>query len=765
MFIWIVLLFLFVLAAIVTLFVVPPLRRALVTPLVMRWFKAVLPPMSATEREAINAGDTWHEANLFQGNPKWQELLANPKPTLTAAENDFLNNQVVTLCDMLDDWHITHELLNLPENVWNFLKTSGFLGMHVPPEYGGLGFTALASSTVVQKVATKSLSTAVTVMVPNSLGPAELLVNYGTMAQKNQYLHNLAKGVDVPCFGLTSPVAGSDAGAITDEGIVTHGTFGGQHNVLGLRLNWNKRYITLAPVATLIGLAVKVKDPEHLLGNVTDLGITVVLLPTNLPGIEIGKRHFPLNQAFLNGPTRGKNVFVPLDFVIGGKDRIGHGWQMLVECLAAGRGISLPAIGSAAGKHCYGVTGAYAKLRQQFNLSIGKFEGVAAALARIGGFTYMLEATRLLTLGAIDQKIRPSVVTAICKYHMTEMARQVINDAMDIHGGRGIIMGPRNYLARMYEGIPVSITVEGANILTRCLMIFGQGAIRCHPYVLQEMQAVANPDYHVSLHNFDKAFASHIWYSLSNYTKLKLHSLTGMTFCAVPPNDHGWNKYYRRLSYFSLALACCADMAMLFLGGNLKRKENLSARLGDMLSYLYLASAVLKYNHDNGGQQEDKPYVQWCLDYCLYQIQHSLEYFLVNFPIRMIAKPLQWIMLPFWRHFRLPKDDLSLQISSSMMQTNALRVRLTANCIPVENVEQAWLKMLAVEPILIKLENAVKKGTLSKSMQSAEKIAAALSSKLITHDEAVALEEFETLRYDVLQVDEFTTAELTGKKA
>lgn len=738
-------------------------RRLLVTPLILRWFKRVLPPMSVTEREAIDAGDTWFEAELFQGKPNWEKFLSNPKPTLTKQEQDFLDNEVETLCKMLDDWKITHNDYDISEQAWNYLKTAGFFGMHIPPEFGGLGFSSLASSTVVQKVATKSPTAAVIVMVPNSLGPGELLVNYGTEDQKKHYLHNLAKGVEVPCFGLTSPVAGSDAGAITDEAIVTHGTFNGK-NVLGLRLNWDKRYITLAPVATVIGLAVKARDPEHLLGEEVDLGVTVVLIPTNLPGIDIGKRHFPLNQPFMNGPTRGKDVFVPLEYIIGGVERIGHGWQMLVECLAAGRGISLPAVSTATGKHCFGTCGAYAKVRNQFGISIGKFEGVGSVLARIGSYTYMLEATRVLTLGAIDQKFRPSVVTAIAKYHMTEMARIVINDAMDIHGGRGIMLGPHNYLGRTYQASPIGITVEGANILTRCLIIFGQGAIRCHPYVLKEMYAAMDTDPHRSLIEFDDAFAGHMGYTIANFIKLKLHSLTGLMFCAAPDHDRAWSKYYKRLSFFSLALACCADMAMLCLGGNLKRKENLSARLGDILSYLYIASAVLKYNYDHGNQPEEKPYVKWALKYCLFNIQTAFQGFLLNFPVKVFSKPLQWIIFFYWRKYRLPKDDLALQISKHMMQNSPLRDRFMQNCIPVAPLEQTWRKMLDVEPILNLIDQAVKNGVIAKSVEKSDRISAAISQKVITGQEAELASEFAKMQLDVLQVDEFTQAELTGRK-
>lgn len=733
------------------------IRRIIYTRWLYAWFARILPAMSATESAAIDAGDTWYEAKLFQGRANFQQLLAYPKPTLTKEEQDFLDNEVETLCNMLDDWKITHYDLDLPTPVWNYIKTAGFFGMHIPKQYGGLEFSTLASSTVLQKIATKSSTAAVIVMVPNSLGPAELLLNYGTNAQKEQYLHNLAKGVEVPCFGLTSTYAGSDAGSIIDEGVVVVDKFNGQE-VLGLRLNWSKRYITLAPIATVIGLAVKVRDPNHLLGDKEELGITVVLMPTTLAGIEIGKRHFPLNTPFMNGPTRGHDVFVPLDFVVGGRERIGQGWQMLVECLAAGRGVSLPAVSTASGKHCFAVCGAYAKLRQQFGLSIGKFEGVASVLSRIGGLTYILEATRVLTLGAIDNKARPSVVTAICKYHMTEMARIIINDAMDIHGGRAIMLGPNNYLARTYEALPISITVEGANILTRCLIIFGQGAIRCHPYVLKEMLAVANPNKVQGLIEFDKAFFGHICYSTANFTKLIWHSLTGLIFCNSI-NDDKWSRYSKRISYLSLSLACCSDVAMLVLGGNLKRKENISARLGDVLSYLYMASAVLKYNSDNP-DKEAEVFVQWALDYCLFNIYKAFDGFFTNFSQQFFAKPLQWLILPFWRNYKMPKDAIDLQMSKIMMQDSELRTSFTKNCVPVKNLEQAFQKMLEVEPLMAIVEQAVKQGKISKHLPKSERINKAFELEIINTAEASLLKEFETMLLDILQVDEFTNTEL-----
>lgn len=739
-----------------TIATVPAWRRLLCTQWLFKWFQRRLPPMSATEREAIYAGDTWYETELFQGKPDWSQLLANPMPKLSEREQVFLNNEVEQLCAMVDEWQVLRNL-DLPPAVWQFIKQAGFFGLHIPKEYGGLGFSALASSTIVQKIATKSLTAAVTVMVPNSLGPAELLLKYGTDAQRKQYLHNLARGVEVPCFGLTAPDAGSDASAITDSGIITRGNFGGQQNVLGLKLNWDKRYITLAPVATLIGLAVKVYDPDHLLGDQPELGITVVLVPRDLPGIEIGHRHFPLNQAFMNGPIRGKDVFVPLDAIIGGKERIGRGWQMLVECLAAGRGISLPALSTATGKHCFRTTGAYAKLRRQFNLPIGKFEGVSTALARIGGFTYLLEATRLLTLTAIDQGHKPAVVTAICKYHMTEMGRHVVNDAMDIHAGRAIQLGPRNYLANYYIGTPVSITVEGANILTRCLMIFGQGAIRCHPYILAEMEAGATQN----LLAFDQAITKHISYFVQNFAKLKWHALTGTLLCSKPAHTR-WGYYYRQLSFLSLGLACSADLAMLILGGNLKRKENLSARLGDVLSYLYMASAVLKYHQDHKENSEDVPYVEWALQHCLQQIQHAFLYLSVNFPQRWLGACLRWLIIPPWRNYRMPSDQLHLEISSDMMQDSALRARLTNYCLD-DKIEEVWRAGLAVEPLLVKIDHAVKQKMLPKQANYAAQLRAAFEQKLLTAAELKQLQDFEDMRLQAMRVDEFTNAELMGK--
>jgi acyl-CoA dehydrogenase len=587
------------------------IRKQYLTQPIYAFFQRVLPPINRTESEALEAGDVWWEAELFQGNPDWKEFFNYPQPTLTTEEQAFIDNETETLCSMLNDWQIVQHDKDLSAEAWTYLKQAGFLGMIIPKEFGGLGFSAYAHSCVVTKLATKSSSAAVSVMVPNSLGPAELLMKYGTEAQRERYLPGLASGDEIPCFGLTSPEAGSDAGAIIDKGVVCKGVYEGKE-CLGLRLTWNKRYITLAPIATVLGLAFKMEDPEHLLGDEEDLGITVALVPTDHDGVISGNRHYPMGMAFMNGPTQGTDVFVPLDWIIGGVEYAGKGWQMLVECLSEGRAISLPALGTATAKMSYRLTGAYAKLRRQFNLSIGNFEGIEEALARIAGYTYQLEAARIMTAGAVDLHIKPSVVSAIAKYHMTENSRKVIQDAMDIHGGRGLILGESNYLAYAYISTPIAITVEGANILTRNLIIFGQGAIRCHPFILREMQASKNPDAAVGLAEFDSLIFRHIGYTISNFVRTLSLSLSWGLIHRAPVQDKT-SRHYRQLTRMSSSMALVSDISMMLLGGALKRKERLSARLGDVLSNLYLGCAVLKYYRDNGSNDEDLPYVDWNL--------------------------------------------------------------------------------------------------------------------------------------------------------
>jgi alkylation response protein AidB-like acyl-CoA dehydrogenase len=713
-----------------------------------QWFKDALPPMRTTEKEAIEAGEVWLEADLFKGRPHWQRLFEIPVPALSIEELAFLNNQVEVLCQMIDDWAICQQDLDLSPETWAYLKKERFFGLIIPKAYGGLEFSALAHSTIVQKIGTRSLTAAVTMMVPNSLGPAELLMAYGTEEQKNHYLPRLAAGLEIPCFALTGPEAGSDASAMPDVGIVCKGHFEGKE-ILGMRLTWDKRYITLAPVATILGLAFKLHDPEGLLGEKTFLGISLCLLPTHLPGIEIGKRHLPLNQPFMNGPVRGTDVFVPLDYIIGGVPMIGKGWRMLVECLAAGRGISLPALSMAVAKKMYRTTGAYAKIRKQFHTSIGLFEGVEAVMARIGGFTYILEATRLLTLSALDQSIRPSVVTAIAKYHMTEMARTVMNDAMDIHGGKGIMMGPHNYLGRGYEAIPISITVEGANILTRSLIIFGQGAIRCHPFILSEMQAATEPDPKLGLIQFEKAFWGHVKYMACNKMRLLFHALTGGWFCSVPDVKESKLRYYaKQITRMSIALAFVSDAAMVLLGGKLKRKERLSGSLGDVLSYLYMGSAVLKYYVDQQRLALDidkriaLAYTHWAMSWCLVRIQEALYDC-----CRFLSRPvLGWILktmiFPWGRPYILASPEVEHKMVHEMMLASVFRERLTEHTYVGSNKESAVAVLEEAFNLMIKIEPFAKK-----------------DKAMLSEAEKEMLEAFEHLRKKTIQVDEFVGAD------
>ncbi|MEC8350670.1 MAG: acyl-CoA dehydrogenase, partial [Pseudomonadota bacterium] len=645
------------LVAVIVIFAVKDIRINLVTRATFRLFKKVLPPLSQTEREAMEAGDVWWDGELFSGNPDWQKLHRFPKPELSEKERAFMGEQVETLLAMLDDYQIVQKDKDLPKEVWDYLKKEGFFALIIPEEFGGREFSAIANSTIVSKIATKSLTAAVTVMVPNSLGPGELLLHYGTKEQQERWLPSLAKGDDVPCFALTGPEAGSDAGSIPDTGVVCMGMHNGEE-VIGLKLNWSKRYITLVPIATVLGLAFKMYDPEGLLGDKKELGITCALIPTDHEGVQTGERHYPLNMAFMNGTTYGKDVFIPLDWIIGGEKGAGRGWRMLVECLSAGRGISLPALSTATGHLASRMTSAYATVRQQFGVSIGQFEGVQEALARIGGLTYTLESARLMTAGAIDLKLSPSVVTAIAKYHMTEMGRTVMNDAMDIHSGKGIQVGPNNYLAHGYMGIPVSITVEGANILTRNLMIFGQGATRCHPFVLKEMEAAAMEDQDVALKEFDSLLLQHILFAGSNAGMAFVHGLTCSYFGKAPVCG-ATTVYYKQLSRMSRGLAFCTDVAMLVLGGELKRKEMISARLGDVLSHLYLASCVLKRYEDEGRQQADLPFVQYAVEHSLFCIGQAFDGFFKNFSNPVVNFLLKRIVVPLGNHYHRPSDELA----------------------------------------------------------------------------------------------------------
>ncbi|WMS88447.1 acyl-CoA dehydrogenase [Pleionea litopenaei] len=745
------------------------LRKDKVTLPIFKMFKSVLPPMNQTEKDALEAGDVWWDGELFKGNPDWKKMLSYPKPELSKEEREFVDVQTEKLCSLVDDWKVTHEDKDLPKAAWDYMKKEGFLGMIIPKEYGGKGFSAIAHSTVVQKLATRCGALGVSVMVPNSLGPAELLLHYGTDEQKNHYLPRLAKGEEVPCFALTGPEAGSDAGAIPDSGVICKGQYKGEE-VVGIRLNWNKRYITLAPIATVLGLAFKLYDPEGLLGEQEDLGITCALIPTDHEGVVAGNRHYPMGQAFMNGVTSGKDVFIPLDWIIGGKDYAGKGWRMLVECLSAGRGISLPASATATGKLSYRMTGAYAMLRKQFKTSIAHFEGVEEAMARIAGNTYQLEAMRNMTAGAVDLGVKPSVASAIAKYHMTELARSVVTDAMDVHGGRGVIMGERNYLAGGYMSMPISITVEGANILTRNLMIFGQGAVRCHPFVFREMQAAANSDERAGLEEFDSLFFRHVGYGVSNFIRTLTLGLTGSRIAPKPVSDKT-GRYYQQLTRMSSALAMVSDLSMMIFGGDLKRLERLSARLGDVLSQLYLASTVLKYYEDNGRPQEDLPYVEWCIQKSLFEIQKAFMGFFENIPVKGLGTALKWIVFPYGKQFKMPSDKLDRQIVKPMLSDNGLRDRITVDAYlgsaedAAGRVEDAFIKMLAVAPIEKTLRKAMKEGQLTSGRNVEETVATAVAAGLLTQEEADQYMVFEAARSDAIQVDDYSKEYIrTGKQ-
>jgi acyl-CoA dehydrogenase len=737
--------------------VVKPLRRALVSGPIFGLYKKVMPQISQTEQEALNAGSIWWDADLFTGKPDWSKMLAFPAPRLTAEEQAYFDGPVEELCSMLDEWDITNNRMDLPPEAWKFIGEKGFLGIIIPKAYGGLGFSAFAHTEIVTKISTRSGTAAVTVMVPNSLGPAELLIHYGTEEQKNHYLPRLAKGLEVPCFALTNPDAGSDAAAIPDFGIVCKGMHEGKE-VLGIRLTWEKRYITLAPVATLVGLAFKLFDPDKLLGGKEEIGITLALIPSAHKGVQIGRRHNPLNSAFMNGPTSGKDVFIPLDWVIGGKAQVGNGWRMLMECLAAGRSISLPSMSMAAGKMAARTTGAYARIRSQFKTPIGKFEGIEEPLARIGGSTYLMDATRRMTMTALDMGEKPSVVSAICKYHMTERMRSILSDAMDVHGGKGICLGPNNYLGRAYQNAPIAITVEGANILTRSLIIFGQGAIRCHPWVLKEIQAAAAND----LEAFDHAFWSHISFAIGNGARALWLGLTGGAGVSVAGSPET-RRYLQIMTRFSSSFALLADMSMFVIGGQLKRKEMISARLGDILSYLYMMSATVKRYHDEGRQKDDLPLLTWAMYDSFFKMQVAMEGVLANFPNRPIAWVLRLLVFPKGLTLTAPHDKWVSRVARILITPGEARDRLTAGAyVPMKEddligrLEFAMLAVIKADPIEAKMRQAAKEGKLAQHTV-AERRLAAVNQGLITQAECDHLAYTDRIKREVIMVDDFPT--------
>lgn len=740
-------------------------RQSVITRPLLKLYRGIMPEMSSTEKEAIEAGTTWWEADLFAGNPNWKKLHNYPVARLSAEEHAFLEGPVEEVCRMVNQHMVSHQLADLPAEVWQFLKDKGFFAMIIKKKYGGLEFSAYAQSRVLQKLAGVSSELASTVGVPNSLGPGELLQHYGTPEQQDHYLPRLAKGLEVPCFALTSPEAGSDAGAIPDFGVVCKGQWQGEE-VLGMKLTWNKRYITLAPVATVLGLAFKLKDPEHLLGEKEELGITCALIPTDVEGVETGRRHFPLNCMFQNGPTRGKEVFVPLSFIIGGPKMAGQGWRMLVECLSVGRGITLPSNSAGGVKTAALATGAYARIRRQFKLPIGKLEGIEEPMARIGGNAYLMDAVTSLTTTGIDLGEKPSVISAIVKYHLTDRMQKCVIDAMDIHGGKGVCLGPNNYLGRGYQAAPIAITVEGANILTRSMIIYGQGAIRCHPYVLAEMESAFDSDVNRGLNNFDAALFGHIGFTTSNLIRSLWMGLTGSRFSNAPFADKT-KRYYQHMNRFSANLALLSDLAMATLGGNLKRKERISARLGDLLSQLYLASATLKRYQDEGRQSEDLPLVQWAVEDALYKLQSSLDELLDNFPAGL-GGVLRLVLFPFGRPLKRPSDVLDHKVAKIMQTPCASRDRLGKgqfweacdnNAVGIQ--EQTFKDILAAEPLYDKVCKAAGKRL---PFMWLDKVAAEGKALGVLSDAEVALlERAEIGRMKSINVDDFDPAELKAQ--
>ena len=738
---------------------VSSLRRRLISDRVLALYKEILPPMSQTEREAIEAGTVWWDAELFSGRPDWARLLAFPKPALTSEEQSFLDNETEQLCALASDWDSTQVHQDLSPEAWQFVKDKGFLGMIIPKKYGGKQFSATLHSLVIQTLSTRSSAAAVSVMVPNSLGPAELLMHYGTEEQKNHYLPRLAKGLDIPAFALTNPNAGSDAASIPDVGIVCNGIWQGKE-MLGMRVTWDKRYITLGPICTVLGLAFRLRDPEHLLGDKEDLGITCALVPTDTAGVNIGRRHFPLNAVFQNGPNSGKDVFMPLDWIIGGPKMAGQGWRMLMECLAAGRAISLPSSNVGMTKVAARATGAYARVRSQFKTAIGKFEGIEEPLARIGGNLYMMDAARMMTAGAVDLGEKPSVPSAIVKYHVTERARSALNDAMDILGGKGICLGPNNFMGRAYQQIPIAITVEGANILTRSLIIFGQGAIRCHPYVLREIAATREPDAHKASRDFDAALFGHIGFTVSMAVRAFVLGLTGARLVRAPA-DGETRRHYQKLTRLATDFAMLADFCMLFLGGELKRKEKISARLGDILSLLYLSSCALKRFEDDGRPIEDAPLLHWSVQDALYRARLAMDGLIANFPNHLLASVLWKIVYPLGRPFQHPSDKLGHKVARLLIEPSATRDRLTAGMYlpqaetdPIGCLEAALVATIEAESIELKVRTAHKSKAISGNTQE-ELVRAALAAGAISAAEHAHLQRTARLRDQVIRVDDF----------
>ncbi|WP_335965930.1 acyl-CoA dehydrogenase [Acinetobacter calcoaceticus] len=740
---------------------VEPLRFNLITKPAYKTLANSMPSISTTEQEALEAGTSWWEKELFMGAPDWSQFEKYPYPKLSEEEQSFIDNEVELLCSMLNEWEIHHHLKDLPPEVWQFIKDKGFLGLIIPKSFGGKEFSSFAQSRIMSKIASRSLTTAVSCMVPNSLGPGELLMHYGTDAQKQQYLPGLAKGEEIPCFGLTSPEAGSDAGAIPDSGVVCYGEYEGAQ-VLGLRMNFSKRWITLAPIATVVGLAFKLYDPEGLLGdkNKTEYGITCALIPASHAGVKIGARHFP-GSPFMNGTVEGEDVFIPIDWIIGGQENAGKGWRMLMECLGVGRGISLPALATAAGEMSYLTVGAFAKIRQQFNISVGKFEGIQEATSEIASDAYMLEAFRYLVTCGLNQGGTPAVMTAMAKYYATETMRKVVNHGMDIAGGRAIQLGPRNFLALTYQAIPIAITVEGANILTRSLMIFGQGSMRCHPYLFEELQLLQSEDKTTSVKKFDDLLFKHLAYTFNSGAKSFAYGWTGGSSDAPQSVDQFTASYYKTINRFSANFALVSDMALGLLAGDLKRKEMLSGRLADIHAHLFISTAILKFYEAGQKTEAEQLHAKLALQKAFLNIQEAFWGLFENFPAKLPAAFVKWICFPFGRVISKPDDELKQQVAELMMQEHPFREQLKNHVFystkaddVTGRLEHAFQILRTLEPLWDKFKKAESKGKFT-GLTFEENIAHATKEGFISESEAQQLLQYNAIRFDSMLTDVF----------
>jgi len=744
---------------------IPSVRRKIVVAPVFATIRKMLPKVSDTEAQALEAGTVGFDAELFSGTPDWDKLRSIPPITLSPEEQAFLDGPTEELCGMISDWQVRHTLREIPDEIWDFVKVNGFLGMLISKEHGGLGFSAQAQSLILGKIASRSPDVVTIVMVPNSLGPGELIEKYGTDEQKHYYLPRLAKGEEVPCFSLTGPTSGSDAATMRDIGYVTRGTHQGKET-LGVRLSWEKRYITLGPKATLVGLAFRLFDEDNLLGKGEDIGITLALIPADHPGVNIGRRHLPSGAAFPNGPNWGSDVFIPIDWIIGGAAMAGNGWRMLMECLSAGRAISLPSSATAGAKSMLRVTSAYARIRKQFGLPVSRMEGVEEPLVRIIETAYVNEAARAMTAAMVARGEKPSVISALMKYQTTEKMRRAVNDAMDIHGGRGICDGPSNYLQSAYQMVPVGITVEGANILTRTLITFAQGALRSHPYLYKEVQAAQNPDRERGLDAFENAFNNHIAFSLSNATGAFVHNVTGGALASSPDGVHRMSHWYRQLARASRSFAFVADLTVALLGGGLKTKQKITGRMADALSELYMLSATLKRYEDDGRPEGDEHIVELSAKNALHRFQEAMSGVVNNFPVRWARPLMRLVVFPLGQRFRPASDALGHKVARHALQPGAVRDRLTRHIFVSKNVddptgllEVTLEKVIAAEPTEKKLEKAIREGVVRR-YHGIDWFAEAEAKGVITAEEAEQLREIERLVARVIAVDHFDPAEL-----